>query len=223
MKRIPLSINFFSQQLQQNKHYSFARYGDGEMAAILGHYIKNADGVVIDASLQKQLAYVLLRQQPYYHGLLRIALTHYGPEIRKDWGFIAWYNGDMLLHQFLNGEGKPLLDQLQEKRILYVGAKHIKKLNLFPIVSYLETPESTAHKLDYSGNVIDAVHKYNIDFVGYSAGMASNLWISRVYDELGTTITQMDFGSLWDGFCGIVSRSYIKNTDFDKLKELYKR
>lgn len=217
MKRIPLSIEWFTNQLKENNNFSFARYGDGEFAAVFDDYITNADGVKIDAGLGKQLRAVLRQNQPYYHGLLKIAMTAYSNKIKENYNHIQWYNGDLLLGQFLEGKGKPLIQELRKKRILYVGGSHCRGLNqgFFDYVHFIEVPKSTAHKEDKSQEIIKAVKDYHIDVVGYSAGMASNIWINNVYSELKTDITQIDFGSLWDGFMGRVSRSYIKSDKVD--------
>jgi hypothetical protein len=221
MKRTPLSITFFIEQLQQNKPFSFARFGDGEFMPVFGSYGKNADGVMLDKGLGKQLKAVLRANKPYYKGLLRIALTHYKPQIEAQYNHINWHNGDMLLHEIIAGNGLPLLKELRQKRILYVGPKHCRSVSkLFSYETYIEVEGSSAHKNSKVEEILTAVRKYNIEVIGYSCGPASNIWIDRIYGNV--EVTQIDFGSVFDGFFGVNSRSYQKEIDFDKLLKLYK-
>jgi len=220
MIRTPLPLRTLTEHLKQNKPFSLSRWGDGELAAMFSNNIINADGVKLDRGLGKQLKAVLRQNNPYYHGLLRIGIKAYSKQLELTYKDFQWHNGDKLLHEFLKGKGKPFIEQLRTKRILYVGPNHCRQIPFFDYVDYIEVG-SQAHKDSKVDSILRSVRKHNIELIGYSAGPASNIWINTIYNELKETATQVDFGSLFDGFLGIRSRSYMHNINFEELKELY--
>ena len=248
----PLPFNWFVNNLKTDTPFTFARYGDGEWLTILGFYGgRNSNGCTFTKELSDDMRAALHRHNPYHHAILKIArrerpvlhkdeaVPYGGPVIDKwlsDNGItLPWYNGDVLLEESLQGNLFPLVEQIREKRVLYVGNHRLRDLNMkgkgfFPYVSYVEPPPQNAHSVvdDLITEISTLIQKYKIDFVGWSSGLAAKVMIDEIYMRY-PEITQIDFGSMFDGYfrpmqnvSPLGSRSYIRkgHHDWDRLLKL---
>lgn len=246
----PLPLSFFVNSLKQNKPFTFARYGDGEWLTILGFYGKrNSNGCTFTEALSNDMIDVLKRQNPYHHAILKIAKRErpvpynggevpYGGPVIQQWLddnqiTMPWYDGDVLLEESLKGKLFPLIEQIREKRVLYVGNYRLRGLNMrakgfFPYIAYVEPPPRNAHRemdnLLYQ--IYRAIRKENIDLIGWSSGLAAKVMIDKVYMK-HPEITQIDFGSMFDGYFRPMenvnpagSRSYIRKGRHDWVELL---
>lgn len=245
----PLPLNWFVNRLRDSEPFTFARYGDGEWLTILGFYgITNSNGCTFTKALSDDMRAALARHNDYHHAILKIARRKrevpyqgnqhpYGGSVIDKWlkdNEIAldWYNGDVLLEESLEGKLFPLIEQIREKRVLYVGNHRLKGLNMrgigfFPYTAYIEPPPQNAHEVidDILYDVYRAIRKYKIDFIGWSSGLAAKVMIDEVYMRF-PEVTQIDFGSMFDGYFRAMpnvlpagSRSYIRKGkhDWDQL------
>ena len=87
----------------------------------------------------------------------------------------------------------------------------------------IETPARNVHavKDNVLRNVLRAVRKHKIDFIGWSCGLAGKVLIDEVY-QLHPEVTQIDFGSTFDGYFDPLphvrdggSRSYIRKGGYE--------
>lgn len=178
----------------------------------------------------------------YQYALLKITRRKQGDEIVKwltdNQVTMPWYNGDLFLDKSLEGKLFPLIEQIREKRVLYVGNHRLRDLNMrragfFPYVSYVEPPVQNAYvaTVELLREVFRAIRKNDIDFIGWSSGLAAKYFIDQVWQRY-PEVTQLDFGSMFDGYFKPLShiqemgragsRSYIRsgNYDFRELLEM---
>lgn len=247
----PLPLKWFVNKLKNSEPFVFSRYGDGEWLTILGFYgMRNSNGCTFTKALSDDMRSVLHRQNPYHHSMLKIARRErpvnyngkphpYGGPVIDQWLkdndiTLDWYNGDVLLEESLKGKLFPLVEQLREKRILYVGNQRLKGLNMrgkgfFPYTAYIEPPPQNAHEVidDILYDIYRAIRRYDIEVVGWSSGLAAKVMIDEVYMRF-PELTQIDFGSMFDGYFRAMpnvsplgSRSYIRKGthDWDALLE----
>jgi hypothetical protein len=253
MNIISHPLSYYVDLLKENKPFCFVRYGDGEWLTILGFYgLHNSNGCTFTRELSEDLRAVLKRQNPYYHAILKVAkrerdvnfnggLVPYGlSSISKflDDNKIGlyWYNGDVLLNANLEGKLWPLIEQIRKRRILYIGNERLRGLNgrgvgLFDFITYIQVPPQNTHsiKAQLVETVKTFIPKYKIDFIGWSAGLASKVFIDEVFMAY-PDVTQIDFGSTFDAFFDPLphikamgrngSRSYIRNGGYDWSKLL---
>lgn len=248
----PLPLNWFVNQLKDDKPFTFARYGDGEWLTILGYYGKqNSNGCTFTKALSDDMRAVLRQQNPYHHAILKIARRErqvayndrsysYGATAIQQFLddnqiTFPWYDGDVLLEESLEGNLFPLVQQIRERRVLYVGNHRLRGLNMrgkgfFPYVAYIEIPPRDTHKVIESRlyDIFRAIRRYNIDFVGWSSGLAGKIMIDETFMRF-PEVTQIDFGSMFDGYFRpmshvhpLGSRSYIRRGthDWDTLLEM---
>lgn len=242
------ALSHYVSLLEKREPFSFARYGDGEFLVILGFVgIKNSNGCTFTQALRDDLLDVLRDASPYHHGMLRVALSfkrvpdatgkiHEFKGRERISKFledmdcqIKWVGGDILLENALKGNLFPLIQQIREYRVLYVGNERLRGINMrgagfFPYVSYIEVPPQNTHtvKDQIVRRVLDAIQTHRIDFVGWSSGLAAKVMINDVYKSTGGQVTQIDFGSIFDGYFSPLShirkggsRSYIRSGGYD--------
>lgn len=245
MKVHPLTIRDFALKLKNNEPFTFARYGDGEWLTILGFYGKhNSNGCTFTKALSDDMRQVLYRHNDYYHAILKIARRErevpygdkwypYGGPVIDQWLEdnninLKWYNGDFILEESLRGKIFPLIEQVREKRVLYIGNERLRGLNMrgagfFPYVAYIKPPPRNAHsvKNDILRNIYNSIERYDIDFIGWSSGLAGKVFIDEVFMRY-PEVTQIDFGSMFDGYFEPMpnvhpdgSRSYIRKGQHD--------
>jgi len=258
MKIIKKPLDFYVKKLKQNKPFAIARYGDGEWLTILGYsHLHNSNGCVFSPELSAAMGAVLQRQNEYFHAILKIAKKERKvPDARgnhKDYGLSAidayiktngiksnWYDGDIFLDEMLKGGLFPLIEQLREKRVMYVGNERLRGLNMrgigfFPYASFVQPPPKDAytHKDEILTRVMADIVKKKIQVIGWSSGLAAKVFIDEVYMRF-PEITQIDFGSMFDGYFEPLphikakprnntgSRSYIRKGgyDWEELKRL---
>lgn len=140
---------------------------------------------------------------------------------------LPWGPADTIVRALYRMEFEPFMDVLQDKRILLVGPGHLKGLDVIPVDEFIGIPPRDAYK------AIDTLFKQINHYcekagepvtVSISMGPASPLLIERLTRECPSH-SFMDLGSIWDGFVGQHSRSYMKVDDVrrytEKLKKKY--
>lgn len=249
MKVKKLPLGHFVDLLRNREPFALARYGDGEWLTILGFVgRRNSNGCTFTPALRDDLRRVLRNANPYYHGVLKVALTkkrfyawhdhsivhefdareRIGKWLESNHVDIEWINGDVLLDQALKGNLFPLIEQIRERRVLYVGNGRLRGLNMkhagfFSYVAYVQPPPQNAHaaKNKILRKVWRLVERRRIDFIGWSSGLASKVFIDETYQRF-PDVTQMDMGSIFDGYFKPLphvnpggSRSYIRKGRYD--------
>lgn len=211
---------YYEESLRRGENFTFSRWGDGEIHTLLGHIgMKNSNGCTFTLQLCELYRNILDRNPPYDLCLLRIALRTLRDELESflklNKYYIQWYGGDMFLSWSLSGKLFPIVKQLRTKRILYVGPDHCTKLpelGFFDIAHFIEPPKQNAilERDKIVSEIKQSVVDYKIEVIGYSSGLAAKVFIDDINREFGNSITQMDFGSMWDGYFDVPSRSYIR-------------
>lgn len=224
------NLKYYVDLLSSGSPFGFARYGDGEWLTILGEYkMKNSNGCSFTKELSDALREVLRNNNDYEHALLRIARrklgTRIGQFVNKKGYEVDWTMGDTFLDVSLKGKLWPLIAELRMQRIVYVGPKHLKSLDntFFRIQRYIQVPPKNAIKQRdrIVPATLQAIKEHDAAIVGFSSGLHSKVFIDDVWMETGGKVTLIDFGSMWDGYFNVMSRSWSRKGghDFKKLQE----
>lgn len=225
------NLTYYVNKLHDRESFGLARYGDGEWLTILGYYDrKNSNGCTFTRELSEDLRRVIRKEYEYDYSILRIAFRKLRSEIRswlaEEKIGIEWFQGDFLLRDNLCGKLYPLIEQLRKRKILYVGPEYCRNLHdeFFEIHAFIQPPPKNAHitKEHVERKIFDVLDDNDIDFIGFSSGLAGKVFIGDVWEYSNGEIPIMDFGSMWDGYFNIQSRSYIRNgnIDFPRIKDL---
>ena len=235
MELIKHPLSFYVDLLKARTPFAFSRWGDGEiLTAFGGQYIgrRNSNGCTFTQSLSDDLRDVLRANQPYYHGLLLVARSKRAAEIAtlcaEQKIRIEWVDGDVLLNAMLRGRLWPLIEQVRQYRILYVGNERLRGLNgrglgFFDYTVYVQPPSQNAHTV--KDQLLDLiwqnVEKHGINFIGWSSGLATKVMLDATFVRF-PNVTQIDFGSSFDGYFPPMpnvkpggSRSYIRVNKLD--------
>lgn len=223
MNIIPGSLREYIRRLERKEPFGLARYGDGEFASILGMKGQNCDGVAYTPELQQALQNTLFdTQEDMDYGMLAVAMKFFKPYIiefhlRHELD-INWVEATFLVAANRHGKLNPLIRALQDRRILYVGPKHLRGAGQFlPIKSFIEVHPSNAFA-NWKRDVERVVDQANeVDLIGISAGPTANVMVHALWKRLGGSHTIVDFGSIWDGYVGRPSRKYMKRSTWNDL------
>lgn len=230
MRLIRRNLNHYVNKLENRESFGLARYGDGEWLTILGYYgRKNSNGCTFTRALSKDLGRVIREEYAYDYSTLRIARNKLEDKIdawlKEHNVNIEWILGDFLLRASIDGKMYPLIEQLRKRKILYVGPQHCRQLRseFFDYVAFIQPPPIDAHaeKWEIEQNIFHELDTKDIDFIGISSGLAGKVFIGDIWGHTDGEVPIMDFGSLWDGYFDVPSRSYIRrgNVNFPEVKK----
>jgi hypothetical protein len=155
---------------------------------------------------------------PHWHGLAKLI---------KKWidenklGSIKWQDMDTLYRALAEGELKPFVDAVRRRKVVVVGPRHLRKLELFSVAHYVNVPRFDAYAerdevLIETRALLETQKEPCL--VSFSAGMLTEVLIHQLHPDFGETHSLVDMGSLWDPFVGEMSRSYMKKMDPKVLK-----
>lgn len=205
-------LKFYVDKLQRGEPFSFVRYCDGEWNCLL-----NWGKVAGFEGLYAGLAASILepRMGDYYlalqnHGFLEP--RGYIPRIEQ-WlkqhkaPDINWHFGTVFHRASGNGQLWPLIKALQAKPLVIVGPKWLQKLSF--ATEFVPIPIKNCW-LD--AELIEArlQNVANGSVISFSAGSTAKMLIHQLAPTLGQHSWLIDFGSLWDPYCGVKSRQYHK-------------
>ena len=96
------------------------------------------------------------------------------------------------------GELFPLIELLRKRKIVMIGAIHLKKIyDMIHYKAFIQVPKrgATLHIDEIEQQILNAP-KSNV--YCFSAGIASNILIGRLHSKLNASL--IDFGYTWDPF-----------------------
>ncbi|MBN1983715.1 MAG: hypothetical protein JW795_19430 [Chitinivibrionales bacterium] len=218
-------LDFFVDKLRHSTPFSFSRFGDGEWSAILGQIGANCDGHRYSVELRKSLIESLVMPKSYYYSMQPFAIKSHGRKIgafiKKHNIRLHWYNASVLHDANVSGTLFPFIDQLRRMSVIVIGPRHLRGLDkeLFSYREFIEIPTVNCfNAFDTTVEQIEETSRRIPDGVYlFSASMAANCLIHRVYDSLGSSCWLLDIGSLWDIYLGVKSRSVYEDRSWSSL------
>lgn len=228
MQKISVSktpLSFFSNLLMSQTPFSFARFGDGEWAGIVGQQGANCDGHEYSQGLKEGLRNCLNNPLGYHYAIQPRAIKNDAKEIlaylKKHPIEIKWHNADVFHDANLSAQLYPLVESLRKREVVLVGPKHLKSLdqNVFPLHSFLEIPANNCFESidSIKKNILSTAETSEHLVFALSASMAANVIIHDLFPQIGEQHTMLDLGSLWDVYVGVQSRSVYRNRDWDSI------
>lgn len=222
--RILLPLDWHISRLKGKQYYSFVRWGDAEMKALIcdsGH-TKGHGRYKLSPWTKKRMNQALLK---YYQEEDLIfscpdRMLAWMNEQNRSWlekhkllG-IKWLNCTMFKGASAQGKLFPLINELRTQKVIVVGPEFLRALRK-QVFNYLDFIEIHLHKgyLDKTviPRVLESQKKYGNGIVySFSAGIGTNIFIPNLHRRMSGNFL-IDFGSVWDKFCGVVSRHYMKS------------
>lgn len=221
------SLDWYVQHIKAGPPFAFSRWGDGEFFAVLGQPGRNCDGHEYFPALGADLRRALQNQYPYTFAIGPQATRQMGTAIERYLSerkiAIDWHATDVFVTALIENRLQPLVDVLRNRAVHYVGPEHLFNnckpgtvAGVFPWASISVIPEKNCYlsKDRIRDWILDTVTHHPADVIGFSAGMVSNVLIDELWPEIGSQVVMIDFGSLWDGYAGRISRSYHKRVNY---------
>lgn len=220
-----LPVETFTQHMEDQTPIAFSRWGDGEWRIILNSTPENP---LFNWPIQRQQLQEILQSNPDYPlGMQPLAMKMMETEITifLNGTHINWV-GSEIFHRSAQQNDWSFLKAFQlHPQNLLVGPAYLRQIwpNLIETIPYEkgvwkfvwdETDELTQAVLDY-------VEDKEFVTVGFCASLASNIIIDRMHREIPRH-SYIDFGSVLDPLCGVLSRSYMKNPKYQKMLGLTK-
>lgn len=221
MKLLQPGLEYYVSRLKENRPFAFAKYSDGEWGSILELIKVNCDGTLLsDKTLRKELiASLCFRHRGEgYHIALSPHLFTPGNQFLKpvsDWiaqnrpDVADWYFCNVFHRASERGGLLSLIEALRNNRlsVVVVGPWWLRGLrHIFPILEFIEVPEKDCiEQRESIARQILSVGRPAI--VSISAGPVAEILISQLWPDMRNSFL-IDFGSLWDPYCGVCSRKY---------------
>jgi hypothetical protein len=202
----PRSVDYYVQKLVMRYPFTHARYGDGDWLTIFGYSaLKNSNGCNFSVQLGEAVRQVLRDQHDYDHVLLSHPNKRFGLHIKDfldDNGIQMEWASEWLLPAMLEGRLFPLVKQIRERPVMYIGPHRLDKRGFFPLISQLPPPPQNSFEL--KDHIIEEimwlVDRGAVDTIIWSCGGGGKPMIAEIFQRTGGEITQIDFGCAFDGF-----------------------
>lgn len=207
-------LSYFVGRLGDNNPLTFVRFGNGEWDCIFGTRNVTGSGsqVLDDDRLSKGVLRAAVFNGPDYlkgvqhEGFLR--RTGHWDRVRSFIGEDEWYQADVFHWASKNGRLFPLLERLRNLRVGIVGPSWLRRLQeIVPFSWFVEVPSKNCFD-QYSQIRTKVLLSPGVDLYSFSCGPAAKPMIYQLHKCLGQESFLIDFGSLWDVYCGVSSRGY---------------
>ena len=191
--------------------FHFARYGDGEFYAIFKKKGCNTDKHrYAIPGLSEDMERTLIEKKPYLYGLQHLAANHpkLSPRIRELVGpGFPWINADIMHEASEKGKILSFFDLLRDRRILFIGPPHLKALKVnWDKCQLITIPEVNCYDTDRD-TLASNIRDNPADMVVFCAGFLTNILIWNLHEDM-VDRWMIDAGSLFDPYCGVLSRDY---------------
>lgn len=224
-----LPVNHYLDLIHSNKPFSFSRFGDGEVLCMHNTtwLEKNCDGSYFVNDLIEPMKQIFRNQYPYYHCLLDCSFDIEGAWFKE---FIAktcpnmqFYNGEIWQGLSFNGEIQKIINAFNTQKTCIIGPSHIKNLvhinGLSTQLAFVKTPSVNSFN-EYQRIYEDIMHMHSdgYRFFSFSTGYTSKILIDNLFPYIGHNSFLIDFGSVFDPYCGKLSRSGMEAAGFEKFQ-----
>lgn len=210
-----LTFDALCDKIRNGEHFSLARYGDGEFKAILGEKGENCDGHKYFPEMGQELAEVLKSNPDYYVGL------HCTGRDNLDVKTLDWLKeNELTKREYIQNEvfhipvRDGLMDQFFEalsgKNVCVIAPSYVTEMHRQIEARFVVIPGKDTY------NSLPKIKKWTlrVDLTNHivliCASMTAPLIVDYLFQQYGNTATFIDFGSSFDPYVGVKSRSFHK-------------
>lgn len=220
------SPDYFLLMIKNQTPFQFSRFGDGEVLCMFpcSWLKKNCDGSRFTNNLKEPMKQIFRNKYNYYHCLLKCTFEPaFGDSITQFKDFLdetcpdmQFYNGDIWQDMSFGGRITELTTAFSPYTPVIIGAYHLRNIKHIPGMKnsvFIEIPRIDAFKkYDYIFNEILKKHSEGHRMFLFSAGYSTKILIDNLYPLIGNDTFLIDMGSVFDPYCGVMSRSGMRKT-----------
>lgn len=225
IKVVPLES--YVERLKDKKYFSFPRYGDGEWSALFTGAGRVSCGLQLaDKKIQADMLQSLVAhmgESQLIFGMQHHALRGLEKRIEEflhqhKLENISWLEADVFHYASRDGLLYPLIEQLRRMKVVIVGPNFLYKLKegVFNYFAFVEVPQKDcyAHQENIKSDILGIHEKFKENVVySFCCGPLAETLILKLREKMPENFL-IDFGSLWDVFCGIRSRRYTRQEHY---------
>lgn len=224
------TTDYYIDLLNNGTYFTYGKFGDGELIAIF-KYLNwvnetqfgnhNCDGHLYYNDMGEALHNTFVNEQGYFKASPNhwIKNTNQISELFKK--YIVEYKINLPeLHDTdtsfykdaVLGNLTKLKTQLEKMNYIIVGDSSKRNLPIKHI-DFIEIPRSNAwlQKDHIKNEILEKTNKYDSPVFGISAGMGTLVLQDELYPIIGDKCWLISFGSIFDPFLNMTTRSYHKN------------
>jgi hypothetical protein len=230
------TTDYYIDLLNTQEYFTYGKFGDGELIAIFKYlnWIQpnqfgnsNCDGHLYYNDMGEELHNTFINEKNYFKAspnhwikntnniseLFKRYINEYNIEIPNLHDTDTAFYKDAVL-----GNLTKLKTQLEKMNYIIVGDSTKRNLPI-KYVDFVEIPRTNAwlQKDRIKGEILEMVDKYNSPVFGMSAGMGTLAIQDDLYPIIGDKSWMISFGSIFDPFLNMSTRSYHKNYKNTKL------
>lgn len=227
-----LRLDQYIKWLKNDEYFSILKWGDSEWRAIF-----NSEGYEANQArsleLQKDMRQALIESAKFKNSKSRI-LFEIPRHVREDnkkriakiekylqqvgLTKIFWTGCNTVYSASRDGKLFPLVQELRQKTLVVIGPAFLKLLSeqTFNYADFVGVPVNNCYaEKDEILQRILQIHERLGDGIVYSfsTGPAAEVFIAKLVPKMPENFL-IDFGSLWDVFCGQRSRRYTKSSSY---------
>lgn len=230
--KIDLPAEFYLDLIKTSKPFSLSRFGDGEVLCMFhnGWLHENCDGSKFLDELIEPMKQIFRNQYPYYHCILDCSFDLNGDKftefVEQTCPDMPLYNGEIWQHLSFSDRITELVEALSLHQPVFIGASHlskVSKMNSIGDISHILTPDRDSYKS--FNRIFDDCMKYHEighRFFAFACGYTSKILIDTLFPYIGHDSFLVDFGSVFDPYCGVLSRDGMRFAGFSKFQPFTK-
>lgn len=231
MTKLELPADHFLFLLKNGQPFSFSRFGDGEIIAMFNPtYFENRQYGRWILNCGDDLKKIFFNDYPYYHCYLDGTFWDRGPHrgleftafLEKTCPQMTLYRGEIWQDLSFSGRIEELTAAISLHNPVFIGGAHLSNLVYLNGVTKMKL--LTVHDLnayDDKKVIFDQIIELSCNghnLFAFSASIMSKVLIDELYPILGNSCYLIDFGSVFDPYCGILSRAGMVYYGFDKFQ-----
>lgn len=207
-------IAFWLEKLWNEEPFTLSRFGDGEALCIFNDKFEhNIDGAKYTPEIKYHMKRIFEQPKNYYHSLLYCSFDH----VREQWSEyldksgIEFYNGEWMQQMSLTGRIEDLNRAFSAYyKPVIVGGGHLQGISHIKgfegvIISQGQEVNSFEKYNDMYNDVI-SLYDMGARMFLFTSGFTSKILIYNLFDKIGGDSWLIDVGSLYDPYCGRMSR-----------------
>jgi hypothetical protein len=224
-----MNYNDLINKIKSKENFSFVRWGDGELGwlfkddMMINLFLRRKDETTKEnlyhvSDLLKTSLNKSRELNNFYNGVQNMGYKMYTKQVDEMFNGINTFDSSIIHKASMKLGINDFFNALKGRHVIMVGRNYLSGLNSY-YDSHVVTPEKYVwrQREEINEQINKLIKKDSV--VLYSCSAAANLCAVDNHNE---NITQIDTGSIFDPFCGHLTRSYHKTKEMKQIINKFK-